>query len=113
MLVDINGLVDDIKKAASEVLDQDIAALRGFSERQVTALAKQTELLANGMASGDIEEDLLGFFLDSLEDMVLNFANTLRGLMMVTIEKVWNAIVVVLWQTIESATGVELASINM
>ncbi len=110
MSVDVNQLVNRIKLAASEVLGKDISTLRGFSERQATALAKQTALLANGIASGDIEDDLRDFFLDSLEDMALNFANTLRGLMMVTIEKVWNAIVVVLWQAIESATGLNLIS---
>jgi hypothetical protein len=48
--------------------------------------------------------------LDSLEDMALNFAKTLRGLLMVTIEKVWNAIVGVLWGAISTATGIDLAA---
>jgi hypothetical protein len=37
-----------------------------------------------------------------------NFAKTLRGLLMVTIEKVWNAIVGVIWKAIETATGIAL-----
>ncbi len=107
---DLEQLVDDMKKAATEVINQDVTELRGFSERQLTALAKQAELIATGFASGDIDEDLRDFFLDSLEDMALNFAKTLRGLLMVTIEKVWNAIVGVLWGAISRATGIDISA---
>ncbi len=61
-----------------------------------------------GIASGQITEETREFFLDSIEDMVLNFAKTLRGLLMVTIEKVWNAVVGVIWKSIEAATGLAL-----
>jgi hypothetical protein len=109
MSIDVNQLVTDIKAAATQVIDQDVTELRGFSDRQVKALALQAELIAKGVISGDIDEDLRDFFLDSLEDMALNFAKTLRGLLMVTIEKVWNAVVGVLWGAIQSATGIGLA----
>jgi hypothetical protein len=101
--------MNDIKDAATNVINQDVTVLRGFSERQLKALAKQTDLIAEGIISGDIDEDLRDFFLDSLEDMALNFAKTLRGLLMITIEKVWNAIVGVLWNAIGSATGLDIA----
>ena len=42
--------------------------------------------------------------------MALDFVKTLRGLVLVTIEKVWNAIVGVLRGVISSATGVNLIS---
>ncbi len=61
-----------------------------------------------GIASGQITEETREFFLGSLEDMVLNFAKTLRGLLMVTIEKVWNAVVGVIWKSFEAATGIAL-----
>lgn len=109
MSINIEQLMEDIKKAASQVINQDITVLRGFSERQLKALAKQADLIASGVISGDIDEDLREFFLDSLEDMALNFAKTLRGLLMVTIEKVWNAIIGVLWGAISAATGIDLA----
>ncbi|MGQ8363665.1 hypothetical protein [Glaciecola sp. 1036] len=108
MSLDLNQLISDMKSAASQVINQDVSLLRGFSERQLTALAKQAELIANGVLTGDIDEDLRDFFLDSLEDMALNFAKTLRGLLMATIEKVWNAIVGVLWGAIGTATGIDL-----
>ena len=100
----------DIKNSASQVINQDVTVLRGFSERQLKALSKQAKLIADGVKSGDIDDDLTDFFLDALEDMALNFSKTLRGLLMVTIEKVWNAIVGVLWGAIEGATGIGLTA---
>lgn len=106
--IDIDKLVGDMKAAASEVLNKDVTTLRGFSDRQIKAIAQQSALVAEGIASGQITEETREFFLDSLEDMALNFAKTLRGLLMVTIEKVWNAVVGVIWKAIESVTGLSL-----
>jgi hypothetical protein len=106
--LDINELMNEMKLAASNVLNKDVTTLRGFSERQVKAIAQQTALVAQGIASGQITDETRDFFLDSLEDMTRNFANTLRGLMMVTIEKVWNAVVGVLWKAIEGVTGLAI-----
>lgn len=107
--IDVEQLIEDMKTAATQILDKDVTKLRGFSERQVKAIAQQTELVAVGIASGQITEETREFFLDSIEDMALNFAETLRGLVMVTIEKVWNAVVGVLWEAIEAATGINIS----
>ena len=106
--IDINALIASMKDAASQVLGKDISTLRGFSDGQIKAIAQQARLVASGIASGEITEETREFFLDGLEDMALNFVKTLRGLLMVTIEKVWNAVVGVIWKTIESATGITL-----
>jgi hypothetical protein len=97
-----------MKAAASGVLNADVSTFRGFSERQLKAIAQQAELVATGIATKQITEETEQFFLDSLEDMALSFAKTLRGLIMVTVEKVWNAIVGVLWNAISKAAGVVL-----
>ena len=109
--INVAELMEDIKSAATEVLNKDVTTLRGFSERQIKAMAQQTALLAKGVASGEVTEDTREFFLDSLEDMALNFAKTLRGLLMVTIEKVLNAVVGVIWKSIEAVTGIALPSV--
>jgi hypothetical protein len=106
--IDIEALVTDMKAAASEVLKADVSTLRGFSERQLKAIAQQAKLVAAGIAKKQITEETREFFLDSLEDMALNFAKTLRGLLMVTVEKVWNAVVGVIWSAISKATGLVL-----
>ncbi len=106
--IDLDQLVIDMKTAASGTLNADVSMFRGFSERQLKAIAQQTALVATGIATKQITEETEQFFLDSLEDMALSFAKTLRGLLMVTIEKVWNAIVGVLWNAISKAANVVL-----
>lgn len=108
MAINITQLGEDIKSAVSQVLNKDITTLRGFSERQVKAIAQQAAFVEAGILDGGITDETRDFFLDSLEDMALNFVKTLRGLMMVTIEKVWNAVIGVIWKAIESATGIVL-----
>jgi len=106
--IDTAQLIKDMKDAATDIMDKDVTTLRGFSERQITAIAQQSELVALGISSSQITEETREFFLDSIEDMALNFAKTLRGLLIVTIEKVWNALVGVIWKAIEAATGLNL-----
>ena len=95
MAIDIDVLISDMNAAASTVLNTDVTTLRGFSERQVRAIAQQAALVELGIKTGQISDETKDFFLDGLEDMALNFVKTLRGLLMATIEKVWNAIVAV------------------
>lgn len=106
--IDIEMLVSDMKAAASGVLKKDVATFRGFSERQLKAIAQQAGLVSTGIATGQITKETEQFFLDSLEDMAHSFVKTLRGLLMVTIEKVWNAIVGVLWSAISKAAKIAL-----
>lgn len=105
---DIEELVQSLKAAASDVVQKDVTTLRGFSERQLQGMAKQAAWIAEATAKGEIDANLRDFFLNNLEDMARNFANTLRGLLAVTIEKVWNALVTTLWKAIEKAAGVAL-----
>ena len=100
MAIEIDQLVADIKTAASTILTADVTTFKGFSERQVKAIAQQAALVEIGIQTGQITDETKDFFLDGLEDMALNFVKTLRGLLMVTIEKVWNAIVGAIWKAI-------------
>lgn len=106
--IDISSLVQQMQSAASQVANKDISVLQGFSDRQIKAIAQQAALVSAGIASGQITEETQEFFLDSLKTMAQSFANTLQGLTTVTIEKVWNAMVGVLWSAIGTATGVSL-----
>ncbi|CAM3307252.1 hypothetical protein [Aequorivita lipolytica] len=100
MSENVAKIITDIKDIASDVLEKDISTIRGFSERQVEAIAKQTAIIQKGIANGDIDEDLREFFLDGLEAMTLNFVNTLKGILMVTLEKLWNALVTFLYKAV-------------
>ncbi len=100
MAESVTTIITDIKDIASSILEKDISTIRGFSERQVEAIAKQTVLIQKGVENGDIDEDLREFFLDGLEAMALNFVNTLKGILMVTLEKLWNALVKFLYKAV-------------
>lgn len=106
--INLDKLLNDMKAAASGILQTDVTTLRGFSERQLKAIAQQAGLIAAGIATKQITSETEEFFLNGLEDMALSFAKTLRGLLMVTIEKVWNALVGVLWNAISKATDLVL-----
>ncbi|MFZ6658038.1 hypothetical protein [Undibacterium sp. TJN19] len=108
MALDLDQLVNDMKTAASGVLQADVSTLRGFTQQQLQAIAQQAELVSTGILTKQITAETQQFFLDGLEDMALSFAKTLRGLLMVTIEKVWNAVVGVLWGAISKATNLVL-----
>lgn len=97
-------LITDIKDIASTILEKDIALVKGFSERQIEAISKQTLIIKAGIVTGEIEDDLIDFFLDGLKHMVTNFINTLKGILKVVLEKVWNGIMTVLYQAIGIAS---------
>ena len=100
MADNVTNIINEIKDIASGILEKDISTVRGFSERQVEAIAKQTVIIQEGIANGDIDEDLREFFLDGLEAMALSFVNTLKGILMVTLEKLWNALVNFLYKAV-------------
>ena len=53
-------------------------------------------------ANGDIDEELKKFFFDGLKAMAENFVNTLKGILSVTLEKLYNALVDKLWSIVGS-----------
>jgi|SRR5690242_1821586 len=111
-LVDIDQLIQDIKTSTSDILGKDVTTIRGFSSRQLNGLANQSALIASGISSGQITPDNRDFFLDQLVELAHNFVNTLVGLLMATIERLWNAVVSIIWSTISKATGVQLPAFN-
>lgn len=106
--IDIPQIINDIKAAASGVIQKDISTVNGFSQRQIKKIAEQTELVGKGILNGEITPATQDFFLDQLAEMARNFARTLVGLIVVTIEKIWNAIIGVIWGTISKISGVVL-----
>src|SRR6266498_4613830 len=108
MVLDIDQLIEDMKSAASGILSKDVTTLRGFSERQLHGIATQSALVASGIASGQIDDSTRDFFLNQLIELTKNFVNTLVGLLIVTIERLWNALVNIIWGAISKATNIAL-----
>lgn len=107
---DVDSILDGLKATASKIVKTDIANIRGFSERQLRMIAQHAKWLAEAEAKREFANDpkLRGWFLTNLEVMTRNFVLTLRGLMAITVEKLWNALVDALWKIIEAAAGLKL-----
>jgi hypothetical protein len=108
MAIDVDALLDEIKTAARDILGKDLSAFKGFSESQLAAIAQQTVLVETGILTGQITPATQDFFLKNLKDLTNNFVLTLQGLALITIEKLWNAVVGLLWKAIQTGTGIVL-----
>ena len=62
MAIDVAQLIEDMKKMASQVLNKDVTTLRGFSERQLKAIAQQAAFVEAEILSGEITDETRDFF---------------------------------------------------
>ena len=106
--IDVDQLLASLKDVATGIIKQDVTTVTGYSERQLQAMAQQAKWIAAATLSGELSSDMRDFFLGTLKESAINFANTLKGLVLITIEKVWNALVNTLWSAIGNAIGVAL-----
>jgi len=106
----VDELMKSISAAATGVINKDITTIAGFAQSQEKKLAQFAIWIAEAELVGEFKDDpqLRDDFLRSLRDMTRDFVNTLRGLTMITIEKIWNAVVGVIWDALDKATGLKL-----
>ena len=96
----ILNIMTGIKDVASEILEKDISVVNGFSQRQMENLAKKRFIVKTSIAAGKYNEKQMKFFLSELKLMAQNFVDTLNGILKVTLEKLWNAIVRYLYEVL-------------
>src|SRR5262245_43926131 len=108
--INLNELVKSIQTAATGVIGRDVTKIQGFAQDQVQRIGKLGVKLAEMIALGEFEDDPEGqqSFLDIMKDLITNFGKTLVGLAIITIEKVINAVVKVVWDSLDKATGLAL-----
>ncbi len=100
-------LIAAVKATISDVIKKDFPSITDFAQRQLKALADQTVLIGEATAHGEVvgKKDLLEHFLSQLAKMTENFARVMAGLVLIAIEKIWNALVDLLWDTLDGAAG--------
>lgn len=108
--IDIAGLITQIKTEASTILGSSITTAQGFSEQQLEAMATQAQVIAGGVATGQIRPALQSFFLDQLQASAQNFLRVLVGIALVTMEQLWNSLVGALWGALSKATGLNFTA---
>lgn len=103
-------LLGQMKTAATGILQKDISTVQGFSKSQFEKIAAHTAMVLKMEATGEFKNNdaLRIHFVDGLEELTRLFVQTLAGLVAITIEKIWNALVNVLWGAIDKAVGFAL-----
>jgi len=105
---DVQKLIADIGAAVNGVVQKDLTTYEAYIQRQTQGIAHQAEWIAESFVAGMIDVGTRDFFLKQLADTTAVFAKTVAGLALITIEKVWNAVVDVLWHSINTAIGAAL-----
>lgn len=111
---DSDTFVSTVLGDLNDLVNGDIADYVAFAEKQMRSLGKQAAWIAStaivpfGHPGGFDDRGELDWFLDNLERMSANFARTIAGLTILTLEKAWNAIVGALWDAINAVTETAL-----
>jgi hypothetical protein len=108
--IDIGQLVSDIVAGVKPIIEKDGASLSEFAQRQIKSMAEQAKILGERVIAGEFKDrdEMLKFHMDDLKRQAQNFANVIVGLQAVTIEKVWNTAVKILWGALDKAVGFPL-----
>ena len=103
-------IIAAVKATISGVIKKDFPAIGDFAEGQLRAIANQTVLIGQATVAGEFvgKDDLRDHFLNQLAKMAENFARVVAGLVLITIEKIWNAVIDLLWDTLDGAAGFAL-----
>ena len=98
--IEVNGLTKELLGKLSEAIDDDIRNHVQFADRQAKFLAGQAAWIAAATVTGELDEEERDWFLSNLGELSANFARTVAGLTILTMEKAWNTIVGEIWKAI-------------
>lgn len=109
-MFDADELIAAMKAAVSGIAKKDFPALTDFAQRQMKALAEQAVWIGEATLQGEFTDKpgLRDHFLKTLDQMTKNLAAVLTGLVALSVEKIWNALVGVIWNALDKATGLAL-----
>jgi hypothetical protein len=99
---------DNILSAVRNVTNKDVTTIAGFSKNQLQSVAHQAALITGMIEANQFTDDERDFYLIGLKQMIMGFAQTLIGIIEVEIEKIYNAIVEAIYQSINTVAHVTL-----
>ena len=99
------AVVNDLLAVIQKQAKSGWQVISAFVSDQSRRMAIQAKWIAESSISGDLKDDpdLQKMFTDALADSVLTMAHDVAALTILTVEKVWNAAVGVLWGAINKA----------
>ncbi|BCG02057.1 hypothetical protein PPGU19_066250 (plasmid) [Paraburkholderia sp. PGU19] len=101
--------VQSISSTVKTVTGSDVTMIAGFSQAQLQALAQQSALVAGMIEANAFTAAEQIFYLDGLDQMAKGFVNTFVQIVEVEIEKIYNAVVNAIYDSIGNLAGVTLA----
>ncbi len=103
-------LFSQLKGAASKSLSQDIETIAAFSKNQLAMIAQHSTQLAADIAAGAFKgnEEFRDKLVKNVANLLRTFVETFQAMGEIAIEKLWNALVGVIWGVIDKALGFPL-----
>lgn len=99
---------ENISSSVTAITSEDITTATGFAQNQLQSLAQQSALVAGMIEANAFTAAERDFYLDGLGQMARGFAETLVQMIVVEIEKLYNAIVTAIYDSINKVAGVAL-----
>ena len=100
MEIDFSKLVADILDAIKGAVTTGFNKIKTLTAADVRDLAMRSKILAQLRLSGELTEDEFADEVDRSQRLVKSIGMTVSALASITLEKAWNAIVKVVWGTI-------------
>lgn len=97
--IDVNATANALIKAVRSEAQNGWTLIENLVTSQSRMMAQQAAWIAQSSMKGDLKDDavLRQLFLDQLADSVRQLGRDVAALTILTVEKVWNAAVNVLW----------------
>jgi hypothetical protein len=114
--IDVGQLMQDMATTMTTILKTDVTLLRGYSQAKAKSIARVSKLVAEGYASGEIDQSEFEMELDEVDFMIERFVRNLGALANTTIERVINALTGAIYGAIKlvaAGAGVPLPALNL
>jgi hypothetical protein len=111
-MADINPgqIFGSIVGVTKDMVGKDVTTFSAMARDAARSIETAGILFAQMEAEGDFKDDpdRRQRMLTEMQDLATNYVNTVRAMAVIEVEKLWNAVVKVLWDAIGTATGIAL-----
>jgi hypothetical protein len=91
-MFDIDKVVNASIAAATNAAQKDVTQIAGFARSQFQAIAENAAGIVADRLAGKLTEAEADLLIKRIPKLVQATINTLQGLAVITLEKVWNAV---------------------
>jgi hypothetical protein len=91
-MLDIDKLITDSIAAATDAAQKDVTLIAGFMQTQFQAIADNAAGIVADRLAGKLTDAEVDLLIGRIPKLVQATINTLEGLALITLEKIWNAV---------------------